>query len=44
MKTRQDNDVIDRIGVIYTINNNELSWPIEPGAVSKENQTRQRRD
>ena len=44
MKTRQENDVIDRIGVIYTINNNELSWPIKPGATYKENQTRQWRD
>ena len=28
MKTKQDNDVIDRIGVIYAKNDTELSWPI----------------
>ena len=31
-KTRQDNDVIDRIGVVYAENDIELSWPIESGA------------
>ena len=29
MKTRQDNDMTDRIGVIYAKNDNELLWPIE---------------
>lgn len=38
MKTRQDNNVIDRIGVIYAENDNELSWPIGLGANYGENQ------
>ena len=37
MKTRQDNDLIDRVGVFYTENNVELSWPIRSGVNCDEN-------
>ena len=37
MKTKQDNDVIDRIGVIYAKNDTELSWLIGHGVVCDEN-------
>ena len=33
MKTKHDNDIIDRIGVIYVENKAKLSWSIEQGAV-----------
>ena len=29
-KTRQDNDMINPIGVVYTKNETELSWRIRP--------------
>ena len=29
MKTRQDNDVTDRTGVVYAENDSELLWPID---------------
>ena len=32
MKTRQDNDVTDRIGVVYTENDIELPWSIGSSA------------
>lgn len=32
MKTNQDNDVTDHIGVVYVENNTKLPWPIEPDA------------
>ena len=28
MKTRQDNDVTNRTGMIYTENNTDILWPI----------------
>lgn len=37
MKTRQDNDVTDRIGVFYVKNDIELSWPFGLGAFYEEN-------
>ena len=37
MKTRHDNDVIDRIGIVYIENDTELSWPIGQGVVYDEN-------
>ena len=42
MKTRQDNDVIDHIGLVYIKIETELSRPIELGAVCDE--TRQDSD
>ena len=44
MKTRHDNNVIDRIGAIYAENETELSWPIRPDAVYEENQMGQWHD
>lgn len=38
MKTKQDNNVTDHIGVVYAENETELSWPIGPDAVCEENQ------
>ena len=43
-KTRQDNDVNDCTGAVYTENKTELSWLIRLGAICDENQTKQRRD
>ena len=37
MKTRQDNDAIDHIGVIYAKIKTELSYPIEQDAVYHKN-------
>lgn len=37
-KTKQGNDMIDCIGVVYTKNENESSWSIESGAIFDENQ------
>ena len=37
MKIRRDNDVIDRIGAVYTKNDIELSWLIESGTDCDEN-------
>ena len=37
MKTRQDNNMIDRTGVINVENDNELSWPIRSGVDCDEN-------
>lgn len=33
MKTRKDNNVIDRIGTVYAENDIELSWSIGRGVV-----------
>ena len=33
MKTRQDNDMTNRIGAVYAENEIKLSWSIELGAV-----------
>lgn len=44
IKTRKDNDMTDHIGLVYAKIENELSRPIELGAVSYENQKRQRHD
>ena len=41
MKTRQDNDVIDHVGVFYFGNDTKLSWPIESGDEYDENHIRQ---
>lgn len=43
-KSRQDNYVIDNIGIVYFKIETKLSGPIWLGAVCKENQTRQRHD
>ena len=40
-KTKQDNNVTDHIGLVYTKNNTELLGPIGPGTVYDENNTRQ---
>ena len=37
IKTRQNNDLIDQIGLVYSETKIELSRPIEPGAISYEN-------
>ena len=37
MKTREDNDVIDHIGVVYIKNDTKLLWPIRLGANYDEN-------
>ena len=37
IKTRQDNDVTDKIGLVYDEIKTELSGPIESGAVAYEN-------
>ena len=42
MKTKQENDVINCIGVVYAEKNTELSWLIRPGVIYYENLTRQR--
>ena len=39
MKTRQDNDMIDCIGVVYAKTKTELLGPIKPGIVCYENET-----
>ena len=41
MKTKQDNNMINRIGAIYTENDNELSLLIRLGADYNENQIEQ---
>ena len=33
MKTRQDNNVICRTGLLYAENETKFSWPIRQGAV-----------
>ena len=33
MKTRQDNEFVNRISALYTENDTELSWLIELGSV-----------
>ena len=43
-KTRQENYVIDSIGVVYVENKIGLSWLIKQGIIYDENQIRQRRD
>ena len=37
MKTRQDNDMTNSIGVVYLKNKTELSWLIRPGIVCDKN-------
>ena len=39
-KTRQNNDVIDCIGVVYIKNKIKLSWSIKQGEVYEESDTR----
>lgn len=36
IKTRQDKDMIDYIGLVYAKNDTELSGPIRPSMVSDE--------
>ena len=38
MKTRQDNDMTDLIGMVYAKNETELSWSIRLDVVCDENQ------
>ena len=42
MKTRPDNNVIDRKSVIYAKNKIELSWPIRSSMIYDENWIGQR--
>ena len=44
MKTRQNNDGINRISVVYTKTEIELSRPIEPGVICYQNWIGQRHD
>ena len=44
MKTRQDNDKIDRIGTIYAKIGTKMSWSIKQDTVYDEKQTKQRYD
>ena len=44
MKTRQDNDMTDRAGVVYVKNKTKLSWLIKPSVVYDESQIGQRHD
>ena len=44
MKTRQDNDLINHIGVVYVESDIELSWSTRRGAVYDENQRGQQCD
>ena len=37
MKTRQDNDLINRVGAVNANNETKLSWPIGLGVVCDEN-------
>ena len=37
MKTREDNEVTDRTGIVYVKNDIELSWLIRPDVDSDEN-------
>lgn len=41
IKTRQDNDMIDFIGVVHVETETELLGPIEPSMVSYQNETGQ---
>ena len=43
-KTKQDNDVIGHIGVVFAKNDIVLSWLIESSAVCDENLKRQQHD
>ena len=44
MKTRQDNDVTHRIGLVYVEKDTEHSGPMWPSVVYDKNQIGQRRD
>ena len=44
MNTKEDNDVIDHIGIVYIKNNTKLSWPIGSGGNYDENQIGQWHD
>ena len=44
MKTRQDNDLTDHIGIVYVENKTKLLWLIRLGATCDENQSNQLRD
>ena len=37
MNTKEDNDVIDHIGVVYVKNDTKLSWSIKSGGDCDEN-------
>ena len=39
-KARQDNDMTNCTSTVYAKNDIELSWPIGPGVICHENQTR----
>ena len=43
-KTKQDNNMIDRIGAVYTENKIEQLWLIGPSAAYNKNQTGQQYD
>ena len=43
-KTRQDNDVVDRIGPFYAENKIERLWSIWQGTIDEEEHTKQQRD
>lgn len=38
MKTKQDNNLTNRVGMFYTENDIELSWLVKSSAVYEENQ------
>ena len=40
MKTRQDNDMTNRTGALYTKNDIELLWPIGLGVIYDKSKTR----
>ena len=44
MKTRQDNDMTNRIGAVYVKSDTELLWSTESGGVCDENKRGQRHD
>ena len=43
-KTRHDNDMTDHLGLLYTKNETELSWPIQQGKVYDEDRIGERHD
>ena len=44
MKSREDNDVTNCIGLLYFKNKTELLWPIQWDTVYEEDHTGQQRD
>lgn len=40
MKTRKDNNVVDRTNAVYVKNDTKFSWLIGPSEICDENQTK----